>query len=221
MLLVLVLAGAAAAGPTPDDVAKAYGIESFDQITRLSFTFNVERNGKQVVSRSWIWETKTGQVTYSGPNESGAPVSLSYNRRTEAKVHERIERGFINDSYWLLFPFHMVWDFGATVTLDGTQPLPIPPGEAQRLTVRYAAHVGFTPGDVYELYVGPDQRILQWVFRAGGKGEPRPATWADHRRLGPIVVSLDHRGPAGQFRLWFSDVSAEVDGKQVLPTPLP
>ncbi len=32
------------------------------------------------------------------------------------------------------------------------------------------------------------------------------STWEDHRRLGPLLMSLDHQGPDG-FRVWFSDVA--------------
>jgi len=47
----------------------------------------------------------------------------------------------------------------------------------------------------------------------GGSGEPRPMTWEGNRRLGPIVVSTDHKAAGGKMRLWFTDVSATVDGK--------
>jgi uncharacterized protein YbgA (DUF1722 family) len=43
-------------------------------------------------------------------------------------------------------------------------------------------------------------------------------TWEKHRRLGPIVVSLDHWGPDKKFHLWFSDVKAKLtSGETVTP----
>jgi hypothetical protein len=222
LLGALAFASAARGGeaPGPKEIAHAYGVEGFAQINSLHFAFNVERDGKLLVSRAWTWEPKDDRVTYKGPGPGGNMVTVSYDRRTQAAANQEIEQGFINDSYWLLFPMHLVWDTGMTVTKDGEQPLPIPPGKAQRLTVRYAKDVGFTPGDVYQLFVGPDQRIVQWVFLHGGSGEARPVTWTDNQRLGPIVVALDHRGPGGSFHLWFSDVSALVGSREVVPQPL-
>ena len=81
--------------------------------------------------------------------------------------------------------------------------------------VTYPPSVGYTPGDVYELFVGDDHRILQWVYRRGGALEPtRMATWEAHRTLGPLVVSLDHRVPDGTFRVWFTDVALRLAGSQ-------
>ena len=93
---------------------------------------------------------------------------------------------------------------------QGLARRPIGGGEARRIEVRYPPAGGYTPGDVYELYVGTDGRIAEWVYRRGGDARPtRMSTWEAHRRLGPLVVSLDHRGPGG-FRVWFSDVAAKI-----------
>ena len=203
-------------GPGAKQIAEAYGIQGFHQIDSLSFTFNVEKDGKQMVSRAWTWEPKTGKVGYSGPDKAGKPIQATYNRNTEAKANEELEQGFINDSYWFLFPMHLVWDTNVEITQDGMKPMPMPPGEGHCVTVHYTGG-GFTPGDVYKLYVTPDNHVSQWTFQGGGKGDERPFTWEDHRKLGPIVVALEHKGPGGKFRLWFSDVSATVGGKTVTP----
>jgi hypothetical protein len=215
-----VVFAAEATGPSPKEVAAAYGVDGFKKIVRLAFTFNVERDGKMVMSRRWVWEPKTDQVTYMGPGEKGNRVTLNYNRHNDPKMDPNIEQAFINDSYWLLFPLHLAWDTGMTVTNDGVRPLPIPPGQGQRLTVTYAKDVGFTPGDVYELYLGANSRVVQWVYRHSGTGEPRIMNWTENRQLGPIVVALEHLGPEGRIHLWFSDVSATVGSQEVVPQPL-
>ena len=61
--------------------------------------------------------------------------------------------------------------------------------------------------ELCELFIDDDGLIAEWIYRRGGATTPtRMSTWEDHRRLGPLLVSLDHQGPDG-FRVWFSDVA--------------
>jgi hypothetical protein len=206
-------------GPTPQDVAAAYGAESLGRFDRLGFTFNVERDGQRLVSRTWTWSPKTGQVVHKSTDPDGQPVEAAYDRAqlgsAPAEPLAAIEAQFVNDTYWLLFPWHVVNDSEVEVTRDGPRPLPIGEGEAPRLTVAYTGQGGYTPGDVYELYVGPDNRILQWVYRRSGTGEPRAMTWADHVRLGPLWVAREHLSTDSRTRVWISELSATLDGQEL------
>lgn len=38
------------------------------------------------------------------------------------------------------------------------------------------------------------------------------ATWEENRHLGPLVVSLNHRGTEKGFRVWFTDVAVKLVG---------
>jgi hypothetical protein len=38
---------------------------------------------------------------------------------------KKVDSGFINDYYWVLFPLHAYWDTSATVTDQGMQKLPL------------------------------------------------------------------------------------------------
>jgi hypothetical protein len=38
-------------------------------------------------------------------------------------------------------------------------------------------------------------------------------TWEDHRKAGPLTLSLDHKSADGKFRVWFTDVAVRVAGK--------
>src|SRR5437868_14177877 len=46
-------------------IAKAYGLDSFDQVDAIRYTWNAQFPGVNV-SRSWVWEPKTNQVSYDG-----------------------------------------------------------------------------------------------------------------------------------------------------------
>src|SRR5437879_13560137 len=89
-------------------------------------------------------------------------------------VKNEVEPAFVNDNYWLLFPFHAYWDKSATVTDKGMQKLPIGTGSAELVGVKYPAEAGgYTPGDSWDLYVGKDHRRQAMRCHRGGDQNPR------------------------------------------------
>ena len=124
-------------------------------------------------------------------------------------VKNEIDPAFSNDNYWLLFVLHVSWDGSATVTDEGMQKLPLGNGSAQRVVVKYPSEGGYAPGDTWELYVGADHRIEEFVYHGGGPGtQKRPklliATWAEYKKAGPLLISTDHRGTADGKPVRFS-----------------
>ncbi len=192
------------------NVAEAYGIDAWSGIKRVAFTFNVEAPQKSV-TRSWVWEPREDRVTRTGSD--GEATTYLRSEASSDKSLAEIDQQFINDSYWLVFPFHLVWDTGTTLT-EKAGPLPLPIGEgdaAKSLTIQYAADVGYTPGDAYDLYLDADDDILAWSFRKGGADEVSLATtWSTPTNFGPIRISTDHIGE-NNFRLFFTDVAVDAD----------
>jgi hypothetical protein len=74
LLILPATAGAQQRPPIVEKLAKTYGLDSFGQIEAIRYTFNVQLPGRDL-SRSWIWEPKTNQVTYEGNEKSGKPVN--------------------------------------------------------------------------------------------------------------------------------------------------
>ena len=205
--------------PIIEQIAKTYGLDSFGQIEAIRHTFNLNIPGLQA-SRTWTWEPKTGQVSYEGKDKEGKSVKATYVRSQlnsqPANVKDDIDPGFINDNYWLLFPFHAYWDTSATVTDQGLKKLPLGKGSAELAAVKYPAEGGYTPGDTWELYVGKDNRVEQLVYRRGGATKPSLviATWAGYKKAGPLLISTEHRGTADgkPLHIFFSDVAVKVTG---------
>jgi hypothetical protein len=203
--------------PLADQVANAYGLASFGQIDAIRYTFNAQRPGGGV-SRSWVWEPKTGQVTFEGKDKAGKPVTVGYRRADLSTqpdaVKKVIDPAFLNDQYWLVLPFHVVWD-GAAVTDAGKQKLPLGGGSAEELVVKYASG-GYSPGDTWDLYIGRGDRIVQMVYHRGGSAKPSTVTvrWTDYKKAGPLLVALDHRGNADgtPARVFFTNVSVKPAG---------
>ena len=227
-MLLMIVGGALAAPPGEANaparaLAEAYGIEGWGNIERIDFTFNVDLPGKdETVSRAWTWWPKQGKVRQRFASSNEEPIT--FKRREVAKdaseAVRQADKQFINDHYWLLFPFQPVWSNPA-VKDEGGASLPIGEGEARKLVVQYPSEGGYTPGDAYWLYLNDENRIVQWQYLPGGDADKAMVhTWEKHRKLGPIVVSLDHWGPNKKFHLWFTDVKAKlVSGNTVTPEP--
>jgi len=216
-LMTAAIAQAQERPPIREQISKAYGIDSFRQVDQLRFTFNAE--GAIKVSRAWLWDPKTDRVSYDGPEKSGKPVKLTYLRSQinsqPAIVKEEIDPAFINDKYWLLFPLQLSWDTSAKVEDNGPHKLPVGKGSARRVVVTYPASGGYTPGDSYELFVGADNRIQEWIFHRGGTAKPTTvSSWVDYKNAGPLLISQDHRGTyeGKPLRIFFTEVAVKLAG---------
>ena len=96
---------------TAEKIAYASGIEHWDAIEEISFTFNVKRGTNPVFSRAWTWQPKTNQV-----HVTSATDTLTYNRNNIDSLSLQADKAFINDKYWLHAPFNLIWDEGTTIT---------------------------------------------------------------------------------------------------------
>jgi hypothetical protein len=207
--------------PILDQIAKTYGLDSYGQIEAIRYTWNGEIPGIFKLAHMWEWEPKTGKVSYEGTDKDGKPVKVTYMRSELSSqpdnVKNAVEPAFVNDNYWLLFPFHAYWDTSATVTDEGMKKLPTATGSAEHVVVKYAAELGgYTPGDTWELYVGKDKRVEYLVFHHGGDKKPSlvKASWTGYKKAGPLLVSTEHRGTADGKPLHISitNVSVKLTG---------
>jgi hypothetical protein len=229
-MIGLVLCGALSLAPTSwaqqrapilEQIAKTYGIDSWDQIQAIRYTWNGEITGLFKAAHTWEWEPKTNKVSYEGKDKDGKPVKVAY-IRTDASsqsdaVKNEVDPSFINDNYWAIFPFHAYWDKSATVTDQGMHKLPIGSGSAEFVVVKYPADAGgYTPGDTWDLYVGKDKRVQCMVYHRGGPKKPSlvTATWAGYKKAGPLLISTEHRGTADgkPLHIFISDLSVKLTG---------
>jgi hypothetical protein len=203
--------------PIIEQIAKAYGLDSWDQIQAIRYTWNGEIPGVFNLSHSWEWEPKTGKVSFEGKDKDGKPVKVTYmssqlNSQPD-NVKNEVAPAFVNDNYWLLFPFHAYWDTSATVTDEGMHKLPLGTGSARLVSVKYPQEAGgYTPGDTWDLYVGKDNRVEQMVYHRGGPKKPSvvTVTWTGYKKAGPLLVSTEHRGTADGKPLHISITNVAV-----------
>jgi hypothetical protein len=223
VLGVLVLAAISSAQTRPpivEQIAKTYGLDSLGQVEAIRYTFNVQLGGMKI-SRSWVWQPKTGQVSYEGKDKAGKQVKAAYVQsqlyKESALVKDQVDPSFVNDNYWLILPFHIYWDSPGTDVQDkGMQKLPIGNGAAKLVSVKYSSKRGYTPGDTWDLYVGSDNRIKEMVYHRGGPAKPSLVTvaWDGYEKAGPLLFSTDHPGTADgkPVRVFFSNVSVKLVG---------
>jgi hypothetical protein len=201
-------------------IADTYCLDSFEQVEAIRYTFHLEAPGHNL-SRSWVWEPKTDQISYESKDKSGRPVKITYVRSQldgqPENVRKEIDPAFVNDQYTPLFPFHVYWDSWADVHELGMQKLPLGKGSAEKVEVKYPSDGGYTPGDTWDLYLGSDKRVQEFAYHRGGHGQPKliTAKWEDYKKAGPLLISTSRPGKANHVipsRVFYSDVAVKLVG---------
>ena len=197
-------------------LAERYGIDNWPDIEQIDFTFRVVLPDGKVIERPWSWRPHDSAVTAN----FGMPEAKTFFTDAIDDLNRDDHARFINDSYWLLFPFQLVWST-CDVTDDGDAVMPISRRPARKLTVTYPDEGGYTPGDVYELFLDPESGLIaEWNFRKGGGDNGRPATWERNSELNGILISTEHRGPEDSgFRLTFPRVAVHTQGAVAVADP--
>jgi len=207
--------------PIIEKVAKVYGLDSYDKIEAIRYTWNIDIPGLFKASHKWEWEPKTGKIIFESTDKDGKPVKVAYDSSQLSsqpeQVQKEVEPAFVNDNYWLIFPLHAFWDKSATITNEGMKKLPVGAGSATLVTVKYPQEAGgYTPGDTWDLYVGKDNRVELLVFHHGGDKKPSvvTASWTGYKKAGGLLVSTEHRGNADgkPLHLWITNVSVKLAG---------
>ena len=200
----------------PKLIAEKYGINYFGDISSIKFTFNVKSQNVSV-KRTWKWELATGLVEFTGKDNNGKDTTFTYNRKkldSKNTLEINADKRFINDQYWLLFPFHLVWDNNVDITFKGEKESPISHKKRNSLVVQYKNNVGYTPNDAFVLFLGKDNMIKEWTYRPGGsKKKERSYTWESNKKFDGITISTVHNGEGNKFKVWFTDISVVTNHK--------
>src|SRR5690606_8804752 len=104
---------------TIDDLVKAHGVDRFDDVEAIRFTFRVDR-GESVTERHWTWHPQSGDVVVRFTDASGSEKEVAYNRyeMSEDSPEEVItaDKRWINDTFWLIWPLHLSWSDDVTLS---------------------------------------------------------------------------------------------------------
>ena len=191
----------------PERIAEAHGFEQWAMVKGITFTFNVDRDSMHF-ERSWEWKPKSNVVSaISGPD------TLTYNRNAMDSIAIKTNSGFINDRYWLLAPFNLMWDsnnYTYEHTTDAVAPISEEP--MQKLTIVYTNEGGYTPGDAYDFYFKDDYILREWAYRKSNQEEPNlVSTWEDYVEMEGLRLAKQHNRPEGGTSLYFTGISVKKD----------
>ncbi|XMO87253.1 hypothetical protein AAFN75_02985 [Algibacter sp. AS12] len=175
-------------------IANAHGFENWNAVSEIQFTF--------FNKRSWIWKPKTNDVTLITEKDS-----INYNRTALDSTFIKADRAFINDKFWLLIPFQLVWDQNTTLSKPTIEESPIHKKQLKKITVTYPDTGGYTPGDAYDIYYNNDFIIKEWAFRKGNAATAGLInTFENYQEFNGIKIALDHKKAEGDWNLTLSEI---------------
>ncbi|MFD2828701.1 hypothetical protein ACFSYG_19640 [Leeuwenhoekiella polynyae] len=187
-------------------IAQATGIENWDDVAEVQFTFNVDR-GDSHFARSWKWNPKSDDVTMMSEQDT-----VAYNRKNVDSLAMNADKGFINDSFWLLAPMHLVWDEGTVLTVQDTATAPMSEQKMSKITLTYDGDGGYTPGDAYDFFYDDDYRVKEWIYRRGNVSEySMVTTWEGYEDYNGIEIASDHKAPEDAVHLYFTDIVVKTE----------
>ena len=190
-----------------EKIANAHGYENWKNVSEVKFTFKVDRDTIKGQGRSWVWRPKENKVSMSL-----GETQISYIRHEMDSTHIAADRGFINDKFWLLVPFQLVWDTSATISDPVVAKSPIKNEDLNMITLLYGSEGGYTPGDAYDIYYDENYMIKEWTFRQGNSEAPSLSnTFENYRNFNGIKIAIDHKKDEGTWNLNFADVSITLD----------
>lgn len=188
-----------------EKVAHASGYENWNKVEELQFTFNVDRDTSHF-ERTWIWKIDENQVTSISKKDT-----IIYHRSKMDSITTKINGGFINDKYWLMAPFNLIWDKGNYTQVHKENEIaPISKKSMNKLTIVYGSEGGYTPGDAYDFFFEDDYMVTEWVFRKGNLPEASLiTTWEDYIEKGGLKIAQLHKNDEG-FKLYFTDIEVKT-----------
>ncbi|TDQ30739.1 hypothetical protein [Zeaxanthinibacter enoshimensis] len=190
-----------------EKVAYAHGYEHWKDVRQIQFTFNVDRDTTHF-ERHWRWEPGSQAVTMQMSADT-----LSYNRKEVDSLNMKADASFINDKYWLLAPYQLVWDQdNFEYEYQEAVTAPVSGSKMNKLTIVYGNEGGYTPGDAYDFYLGEDYRVKEWSFRKANAPEPNlSTTWEDYKDFGGLLIATMHKNEESGSRLYFTDLKVAME----------
>ncbi|WP_019671327.1 hypothetical protein [Eudoraea adriatica] len=186
----------------PEKIANAHGIKNWKNVEEIRFAFNVDRDTTHF-ERGWIWNIQKNEVTRISQGDT-----VTYNRSEIDSTIAKVDAGFINDKYWFLAPFNLLWDKGGySYEVSEKAEAPISKTPMQKLTIVYSSEGGYTPGDAYDFYFEDDYIIKEWSFRKANQKEPNlSTTWEEYIELNGLNISKSHINAEGNIKWYFTNI---------------
>ena len=203
------------AGVLADAVVKASGGDNWTRVKTLDFTFNVEQNGKLLMSAKHHWDVAAGRDTVEwGGKKAEVDVTGSFAINLSEKVddadtklrdQQEAHKRWTNDSYWLLAPLKLR-DSGVHLADKGEQQVE---GKTYRVIELSFGAVGLTPKDKYNLYIDPETSlVVRWDYMPS-PDKKMSGTWENYQDFNGLKLATEHR--MDDKRIYFTDVRVTTE----------
>lgn len=184
-----------------ENIANAHGFKNWDNVSEFHFTFNVNQDTTHF-GRSWVWKPKANEVTMLTQKDT-----ITYKTFKIEQASLEADRAFINDKYWALFPFQLIWDKTASLSKPIKTEAPISKKQLNKATLSYPSKGGYTPGDAYDIYYNDDFVIQEWAFRQGNTNEISMInTFENYTNYKGLKIANDHKKGEGNWNLNFTNI---------------
>ncbi|MBV1888168.1 MAG: hypothetical protein KUG51_02645 [Urechidicola sp.] len=189
-----------------EKIANAHGFQNWHKVKTFEFTFGGKLEDSNS-GRSWVWNPKTNDVILTRNGET-----IEYNRNSMDSVALKADRGFINDKFWALIPFQLIWDEGTTFSGPEKSNSPVKNQDLTKITITYSNEGGYTPGDAYDIFYDDNYIIQEWNFRRANAAEPSLSnTFENYSDFNGLKIAQEHKKSEGDWNLLVRNIKVEIE----------
>ncbi len=171
-----------------EKIANAHGYQNWKNVKNFQFTFGGKIEDSSS-GRAWVWNPKTNNVKLIRNGET-----TEYNRNNMDTIALKADRAFINDKFWALIPFQLIWDEGTTISEPIEEASPISKKQLNKIILTYSNNGGYTPGDAYDIYYDNEYIIREWSYRKGNTAKPTLSnTFENYKDTNGLKIAQSHK----------------------------
>ncbi len=189
-----------------EKIANAHGFQNWENVKTFEFTFGGKIEDSSS-GRAWVWKPKTNDVKLVRNGDI-----TKYNRNNMDSIVLKTDRAFINDKFWALIPFQLIWDEGLKISEPVSVSSPVKQEILFKITIIYSSEGGYTPGDAYDIYYDNEYIIREWSYRKGNAGKPSLSnTFENYKDFNGIKIAEHHKKAESDWNLLVRNIKVEFE----------
>jgi len=189
-----------------EKIANAHGFQNWHNVKTFEFTFGGKMEDSSS-GRKWKWNPKTNDVRLIRNTDT-----TYYNRNNMDSITVKSDKAFINDKFWALIPFQLVWDEGTTISEPEKTKSPVKNQDLTKITIIYSNEGGYTPGDAYDIFYDDNYIIQEWNFRKANADKPSLSnTFENYSNFNGLKIAQEHKKSEGDWNLLIRNVKVEIE----------
>ena len=189
-----------------EKIANAHGFQNWNNVKTFEFTFGGKIEDSSS-GRAWAWNPKTNDIKLIRDGNT-----TEYNRNNMDSIALRADRAFINDKFWALIPYQLIWDEGLSISEPVSAISPVKQEVLFKITITYSNEGGYTPGDAYDIYYDNEFIIREWSYRKGNADKPSLSnTFENYKNFNGIKIAQHHKKDESDWNLLLRNIKVELE----------